>query len=219
MKRVSVFATVALSAAFLVSCGDGGNAETANHDNHDHDTSDEKTEQMAETKTVMVDTENSMVMWEGNMTGAKTYNHFGNLMVSEGKLEMTGDAISGGGFVIDMTSITPKDSNYSEELPVSDLVGHLTSADFFDVENHPTAEFSITGYDAEAHTVTGMLNIRGNSNEETISDVMIDKESGKISGTLTFDRQKYDVAWSHPLKDMFLSDNIKVEVSLMTKEG
>ena len=44
---------------------------------------------------------------------------------------------------------------------------HLRSADFFDVDNHPTATFVSTGYDgdAEGGTLTGDLTLLGVTNE------------------------------------------------------
>jgi hypothetical protein len=42
---------------------------------------------------------------------------------------------------------------------------------------------------------------------------------GKLmaSGHLVFDRQKYDLAWEHYLKDVILSDDIKLDISLVAK--
>lgn len=39
-----------------------------------------------------------------------------------------------------------------------------------------------------------------------------DGDSMKATGKLTFDRQKYGVAWSSGAKDMVLNDNIELEI-------
>ena len=39
-----------------------------------------------------------------------------------------------------------------------------------------------------------------------------------VTGTLTFDRQKYDVAWVHYMKDMVLSDDIALNITLVASK-
>ena len=70
---------------------------------------------------------------------------WGTLAVTSGEVSVEADELTAGDFVIDMKSIkvdpasvTEKDKKYSE------LEAHLKSADFFDVEKNPTAEFKIT---------------------------------------------------------------------------
>ena len=42
-------------------------------------------------------------------------------------------------------------------------------------------------------------------------------EGLKAEAKLVFDRQKYDVAWIHFMKDMILSDDIQINISLSGK--
>ena len=95
------------------------------------------------------------------------------------------------------------------------LVGHLSSADFFDVENFPTAKFEITS--VEGNTAKGMLTIRGISHEETVENIAMTKEGEKtkITADLVFDRKKYDVLWDSPMKEMLLSNDVKLTVELI----
>ncbi|MBX2974138.1 MAG: YceI family protein, partial [Flavobacteriales bacterium] len=95
------------------------------------------------------------------------------------------------------------------------LVQHLSTPDFFDVANHPAAKLNITG--GSGNTATADLTIRGTTNAETITDIVITENADgtvKASGKLTFDRQKYGVAWKHFLKDAVLADNIELTVEL-----
>ena len=182
----------------------------------------ETTEAVAEAASWMVDTENSTIQWEGGTSGAQVYSHSGTIDIKEGKLMSEGAALTGGSFIVDMTTINPTDENYSEEHPASDLIGHLTTGDFFAVEEHPTAMFEIASFDASSNTITGTLTIRGNSNEETIevsSMEMMEDGSMKATGKLVFDRQKYDVAWEHYLKDVALSDDITLDITLAAKKA
>ena len=133
----------------------------------------------------------------------------------EGSLTTKGGALTAGTFTVDLTTITPTDSNYDKkDRTAANLVGHLSSPDFFDVANHPTATFVINS--VNGNEATGTLTIRGKSNEETIKNIVINETDGAISatGTLTFDRQKYDVAFKMSVKDMVLSDDITLNVTL-----
>ena len=164
-------------------------------------------------KSFTVDAAASSVEWKGTMAGM--YSHSGTVVVKEGNLDWKGKDLVGGKFVIDMGSITPTDSNYSEDNTVEKLVGHLATADFFDVANNPTASFEITGSDMTAGTVMGNLTVRGKTNAETVSNVVFDEATGAASGVLTFNRQNYEVAYAATMKDMVLSDDIELTISLM----
>jgi len=69
-----------------------------------------------------------------------TENSNGDLMLKSGKLFAKDDGISGS-FVIDMATINTLDLEGDYK---TDLDGHLSAPDFFDVENHPTAKFKLT---------------------------------------------------------------------------
>jgi hypothetical protein len=51
--------------------------------------------------------------------------------------------------------------------------------------------------------------------------VVISEENGmvKMTGDLTFDRRKYDVAFTHPMKEMVVSDDIVLNVSLVAPKS
>jgi polyisoprenoid-binding protein YceI len=121
-----------------------------------------------------------------------------------------------------MTSINPTDEAYqpegSKQGTKSQLIGHLGTADFFDSANHPTAKLVIT--EVSGNTAMGDLTIRGTTNKEQVTDIVITENAdGTVTATgkLTFDRQKYGVAWKHFLKDAILADNIDLEISLNGK--
>ncbi len=167
-----------------------------------------------------VDAAGSKVTWEGNMTGLKIYSHEGNINIKDGNVTLKDGKLTGGAFTIDMTSIKPTDANYSAEdnHTVENLVGHLSSPDFFDIANNPTATFAITS--VEGSKVNGNLTIRGKTNPETLElgTIALDGMNVKLTGSLTFDRQKYGVAFAMPTKDMLLADNITIGVDLLAKK-
>ena len=66
-----------------------------------------------------------------------------------------------------------------------------------------------------AGTVMGNLTVRGKTNAETVSNVVFDEATGAATGVLTFNRQNYEVAYAATMKDMVLSDDIELTISLM----
>jgi len=158
-----------------------------------------------------VDTAASSILWEGNMI--KMHKHFGTLKISEGTFSVKGLQVTAGTFTANMKSINPTDSGYNKEHPKEYLIGHLSTPDFFAVDSFPTAVFVIKS--VEGNSATGDLTLRGKTNEEKVTDIVVDTTGGvaKASGKLVFNRQKYGVAYK-AAKDMVLSDDITLEVKL-----
>ena len=105
-----------------------------------------------------IKTDASKVVWKGyKVTGS----HEGTISIKSGDLIFESDKLTGGEFVMDMTSITVTDleGDYKGKLE-----GHLKSDDFFGVANHPTASLVITNAEPSgknAYNVTGDLTIKG----------------------------------------------------------
>lgn len=216
MKKSILASTIISSALFLTACG-GRQTEQASETKA---TEEAPKEEMAaaESMTLAVNTEESNIRWEGGTAGAKVYSHWGNIDIKEGSVTVEGEKITGGNFVVDMTSINPKDSGYSEDSPKEKLIGHLTTGDFFLIEEHPTASFTVKSH--EGNKVVGDLTIRGNTNEETINieSMEMTDEGMMAKGKLVFDRQKYEVAWEHFMKDVVLADDIELDIALVAKK-
>jgi len=166
---------------------------------------------------VTLNPEKSKVMWAGTMLGI--YTHEGTLDMTEASLDISNGKITGGSFTVDMNTMVATDENYNPEegSTPEKLIGHLKSPDFFDVENYPTASFTITG--SEGNTVTGMLTLRGETSEEKVKNVMMTKEGDmvKITGDMTVDRKKYGVSWDSPVQDRVLSDDMELNIELIGK--
>lgn len=214
MKRVSIFiATAMLSGMFLASCGGGESPkevkEVEAEASVDDMMGDEAPTGAMETA---VDVGASIVGWTGSMVGV--YDHTGTINILEGMISMENGTLSGGSFTIDMNSITPLDENYGEDNPKEKLVGHLGSADFFDIAANPTSNFVMTGMDLEAGTISGDLTVKGVTNAETLTDVTLDKETATATANLVFNRQTYGVSYASTMKDMVLSDDITLNITL-----
>ncbi|WP_291276130.1 YceI family protein [Flavobacterium sp.] len=166
--------------------------------------------------TYTVDTAASKIVWEGQML--KMHKHFGNLTISEGSLTVKGLQVTGGTFTANMKSITPTDSSYTKDHPKEYLVGHLSGKDFFAVDSFPTATFVIKS--VNGNSATGDLTLRGKTNSETVTDIVVDTVGGvKATGKLVFNRQKYGVSYvADKTKDMVLSDDIKLDIAIVGKK-
>jgi polyisoprenoid-binding protein YceI len=124
-----------------------------------------------------IDTAKSTMTW----IGAKvTGRHNGIFKIREGEISLQNGVAHGGTTVLDMAALRSDDKRL-DEAGNKKLTKHLRSADFFDVEQHPTATFEITSvvpYDSTAkqetpattkelrvkdptHKVTGNLTIKG----------------------------------------------------------
>lgn len=210
MKMIKFFSVAIIGGAIaMTSCSEAPKAETPAA----------PVSPWAGTVNVNVDNAASLVTWKGEMIGG-LYGHKGIVALKESKLQLTDGKVSGGNFTIDMTTIKPTDDNYNpkEGKSPENLVGHLTTPDFFDAATHPTASFVITS--VEGTTAKGKLTVRGVTNDEVIENVTVTPEGDnvKVTGTLTFDRQKYGVAYATGSKDTILSDDIVIEVTLAGKK-
>lgn len=208
MNKTVLLATFA--AALLASCGTGTTAPDTSA------STATAVPAVAEKAVHTINTEASAVNWTGTMLGVKS--HTGILRFTKGELATTGGSLSGGSFTVDMKNYTMTDDQYapdgSEQGTRAKLMGHLMSADFFDAENFPTAEFVITK--VEGNTAEGNLTIRGVTHPEKVTDIVLTQEGGQVNATgkLSFDRQKYGVRYSTGMKDMVIADEIALQVDL-----
>jgi len=175
-----------------------------------------------EVKDVKVNTKESVIVWTGRKVVGKS--HTGTLKLKEGTLQMDGDKLTGGSFVIDMTTI--EDTDLSGEWKAK-LEGHLKSDDFFGVDKYPTATFVITKVTDKGdgnYDITGDVTIKGKT--ESISfPATVKKVAGGYEATaeVTFDRSKFDVRYGSDsffdnLGDNVIEDNIDLSVKLIVSK-
>jgi polyisoprenoid-binding protein YceI len=200
MKNIfPILAAVALMS--LISCGAEDDANT-----------DESTSGIAsaEMSIYTVDKKQSRIKWQGGMIGG--YGHEGTLNVSEGSFSVAGNEVVSGTITLDMNSIMAADANYNPDAGQTKeaLLSDFRSPDFFDVENHPTATFTITT--AGNGSAGGDLTIRGVSNYVKIAKLSVKAlEDGiSVGGTFTFNRQDFGVSFENTMSDYVLSNDVVV---------
>jgi len=144
--------------------------------------------------TVAVDTDASQVTWKGyKVTG----EHAGTIAIKSGNFIYDGDALTGGSFEIDMSTITCTDL---EGEYAGKLEGHLKSDDFFGVATYPTAKFEITKVvsrgKAGDYKVTGNLTIK-ETTKEIRFNANVDNSTGVPVATadITIDRSDFNVKY------------------------
>lgn len=165
-----------------------------------------------------VDLDSSNVKWHGEIVGG-AYFHDGTAKFTEASLGLYGEQVATGAFTIDLKSLKPSDKNYSgKDKTPENLVKHLSSKDFFLVDSFPSATFAIKS--ADANTITGDLTVRGTTNEEKVTDVVVTKseEGLTATGKLIFNRQKYGVAYKSDIKDVVISDDIVLDITIKAKK-
>lgn len=167
-----------------------------------------------------VDTSASVINWVGTKV---TGTHNGTVMLKSGKLDFEGGKLTGGNFVIDMTTI--KNIDLGER--AGRLEGHLKSEDFFGTEKYPTAKFVITRA-SEAkpgeYRIKGDLTIK--STTKPIAFTAYVTEAGNkmtAKADIVVDRSEFDVRYGsgsffEDLGDKTIYDEFDLAVSLVVSK-
>ncbi|WP_088342218.1 YceI family protein [Robiginitalea sediminis] len=146
------------------------------------------TEPTAEEKK-QVNAEKSTVTWKAyKVTGS----HTGTVDLTSGALMFDNGQLTGGEFVVNMTSMTATDLEGEWK---DKLVGHLKSDDFFSVEKHPESKLVFTSVKSNgknSYEVTGDLTIKGITKPVTFD---LSVYGSKATATLKVDRAEYDVRY------------------------
>ncbi len=144
-------------------------------------------------ENLKINTELASVEWIGKKV---TGQHNGKISIKEGNLHVHDGMVESGTVVINMESITCSDleGEWSEK-----LVGHLNSADFFDVANHKTAMLnikSVKNLNGKEYTINGDLTIKGVTKPIEFPATMEIKD-GKLAAfsELKIDRTLYDIKY------------------------
>ncbi len=147
----------------------------------------EKTTKAVEKK--VINTEASTITWKAyKVTGS----HEGTINLASANLDFNGTILTGGAFVVDMTTINTTDleGEYKQKLD-----GHLHSDDFFGTATHKTASLEITSVKASgknAYNATANLTIKNITKEVNFT---ISVYGSKATANLKVDRSQFDVRY------------------------
>jgi polyisoprenoid-binding protein YceI len=167
-----------------------------------------------------VDLASSVITWKGTKpTGA----HDGTIMLQEGSLNLEAGKLTGGTFVIEMSSIKNLDLDAESAAKIE---GHLSAPDFFDVATYATSKFVITSViEAEGKlAVTGNLTVKDITKSITIPATLL--SVGNVttfkSDKFNIDRTEFNIKYASKtffdnLKDKFIDDAIELSFTVNTK--
>ncbi len=160
-----------------------------------------------------VNTTESTIVWSGKKV---TGGHSGTIAIKSGYLDFDGEQLTGGAFEIDMPTLATTDGMGEMD---NKLNGHLRSADFFGVEEHPiaTLAFTSTMKTDTGYNVTADLTIKGITHPITF-DVSISGHNAHAK--ITVDRTLYKVKYGSGkffdgLGDKMIYDNFDLDVNLV----
>lgn len=134
----------------------------------------------------------------------------------DGSLEAENGEVSAATVEIDMSSITTGSDQRD---------GHLKSADFFDVENHPKATFELTRFtrSGEDLMAEGNLTLRGMTRPVTLKGEIGGPSkdpwgNDRVSASLTtkISRKEWGLVWNVALEagGVLVSDEVKLSIEV-----
>ncbi len=214
MKRLIL--PVAALSLFFASCQNAPEADNAQ-------TAEAQEVTAAEGTTLQADLAQSKVEFIGTKPVG---SHHGTIQLKNGELVLQGENITGGSFVIDLTTLQTDDQGNEGD---AKLTGHLKSPDFFDVENHPEATFTITSItpgvvnseevilkDA-THTITGNLTMKGITKSITFpARVNADGNQVIANANFNIDRTEWNIVYGNDqsLGDKFIRPEVNIQLQL-----
>ncbi|TFF33542.1 YceI family protein [Mucilaginibacter psychrotolerans] len=136
-------------------------------------------------KKVAIDTKTSLLKWTGHAE-IGTYAPSGTLNLWEGVVYLKGDEITAALLTVDMKSMKQENS---------DLVNHLKSEDFFDVEKYSVSTIKINSIrNGKAY---GQITMK-NKTQAFECPIAITKTGGELSvtGKAIIDRTKYGIIYN-----------------------
>lgn len=183
--------------------------------------------------------------WNLNVAGSKiewigtkvTGYHTGTVPLKSGEVYVNHNQVTGGSFMMDVANMNvsgPKGDTSGN----AKLLGHLKSADFFDVTKYPEASFELTGvkpYEGSAiedtvdarqeeiseykvndptHTVSGNLTMKGiTKNIEFPARITVSGNSAEAIAKFNIDRKQWGIVYEGKPDDL-IRDEIHLGISI-----
>ena len=154
----------------------------------------------------------SSIKWKAyKVTG----EHYGTVLLKDGILKFDNDILTGGTFIVDMTSLSVDDQKGMKK---KFLTKHLKSDDFFDIKNHTTSSLTFTNVLKAENTyqITANLTIKGITKPISFEMNIVDN---KATAKLKINRTHYNIRYRstsffQDLKNKAIHDEFDLEVTL-----
>lgn len=186
-------------------------------------------------KEVEIDTTLSSVSWTGSKVVGDV--HVGALKIEAGSLALDSNIITGGKFVIPMSSLAVLDKEMEDQYKAK-LKKHLLAEDFFNAEKHPKVSFEIASVTPLSiatekvasedtiylkdctHNITGNLTIKDSTKSITFPAKVIN-EGGKVLANARFkiNRTLWGVNYGadQSLGNKMIRPEVVIDINLVTK--
>lgn len=165
-----------------------------------------------------LDTAASKVVWIGKKV---TGEHTGNVTAKTGTITADGQMITGGDVVIDMKTITCTDLTDKEYN--AKFIGHITTADFFDVQKYPESKLVIKSVKKtdKGQEITGDFTMMGQTHPLTFTatEVKADDKMVSAKANIEIDRTVWGLKYGSGkffkgLGDKMINDKFTMNVDI-----
>ena len=198
------------------------------------------------TEAKKVDNEKQGDIWKLNISDSKVEwvgtkvsgYHVGNVPLKSGEINVKNDEVTGGKFILDLVNMQVVGPKGSDTAGNKKLLGHLKSADFFDVEKNPEGTFELTDvrpYKGDAikdttdprqeeinkykvtdptHTVSGNLTLKGvTKNIEFPARITVSGNTAEAIAKFNIDRKDWGIVYPGKPDDL-IRDAIHLGISI-----
>ena len=225
------FLVVVTSAVFIVfiSCTNAPKSDEAKTTEAKEVNSDKSGE------TWKINTSDSKIEWVATKV---TGYHVGNVPIKTGEIYIKNGNVTGGKFVLDLANMQVTGPKSVDSASSKKLLGHLKSADFFDVEKNPEGTFELTDirpYKGEAikdttdprqeeinkykvtdptHTVSGNLTLKGiTKNIEFPARITVSGNTAEAIAKFNINRKDWGIVYPGKPDDL-IRDAIHLGISI-----
>jgi polyisoprenoid-binding protein YceI len=204
-SRSQLTALFAITTACLITgCSDPSDkvAKTAATD------AKEVAKPAAAAKDYVIGAESTIGFVGSKVTGS----HDGGFKKFAGKVSAAGGKVTAAEVKLDM------DSTWSDN---ERLTGHLKSADFFDVPNHPTSTFTVTGVELAngMNTVTGNLDLHGVTKSISFpAEIQVADDAVSVKAEFAINRREFNINYAGKANDL-IRDNVVLKLDIKATPG
>lgn len=159
-----------------------------------------------------IDLKKSHVQWTGSkITGSE---HTGKILFKSGEISLKDNKLTSGNFVVDINTFSVEDISGGK---AKKFIGHMTSADFFEVSKFPTASLKIT--EVKGNKAKAILTMKGKSSPVSF----IYKINEKVmSGKFEINRTAFNIVYGSKnffknLGDRVINDEVQLAFNIVLK--
>lgn len=157
----------------------------------------------------VVNTTTSTLQWKGTK---KSGEHFGNIKIKSGKIDIHHGKLKGGNIKVDMNAITF--NNGESESDQEKILKEFNQEKFFDTQNYSESIFQIKKI--EKDTAYGELTIKNITHPISfpITTTYKGRSITYTANWFSFNRKEFNLHLSNWLKDKLVNDEIQIKFHL-----